>query len=163
MIYNIFDQSPERELFGLCQEMNVGVLARVPLDEGGLTGTITPSSQFPPGDFRNRYFHGNRRRRVAEHVDRVRPLLGEEAATIPELALRFCLHHPAVSTVIPGMRSTRNVEANCAVSARGPLKPDILAELRGHQWKRNFYSSPVPPFLRPLYRLVKKVIRNKTL
>jgi aryl-alcohol dehydrogenase-like predicted oxidoreductase len=160
VIYNIFDQSPEKELFGLCQRMNVGVLARVPLDEGGLTGRISPSSTFPPGDFRNSYFRGVRKGRVAERVGRLSPLLGPEASTVAELALRFCLHHPAVSTVIPGMRSIRNVEANCAASDGRALSLSTLSQLKNHQWRRNFYSSAVPSFLRPLYRFVKKRLRR---
>jgi aryl-alcohol dehydrogenase-like predicted oxidoreductase len=141
VIYNIFDQSPEQKFFPLCQKMSVGVLARVPLDEGGLTGTITATTTFPEGDWRNNYFRGDRKRRVAERVERLRPLLGPESGTIAELALRFCLHDPAVSTVIPGMRSVANVEANCAVSGGRPLKPETVAALRKHAWKRNFYSS----------------------
>lgn len=140
VIYNIFDQKPEEDLFRLCAENNVGVIVRVPLDEGGLTGTITPESTFPAGDWRNRYFKGDRKRQVFEQNERLRGLLGEEAATLPELALRFCLHPAAVSTVIPGMRSVENVQRNCACSDGRPLSETILAELRHHSWDRNFYS-----------------------
>jgi aryl-alcohol dehydrogenase-like predicted oxidoreductase len=141
VIYNIFDQSPEAELFAACQAHDVGVLARVPLDEGGLTGQITPEVTFPDGDFRNHYFAGDRKRQVQERARALEALLGEEARTLPELALRFCLSHPAVSTVIPGMRRVSTVEANVAVSDGRPLSARLLAELKRHAWPRNFYSA----------------------
>ena len=140
VIYNIFDQSPERNLFPLCLERNIGVLARVPLDEGALTGRITEDSTFAPGDFRNHYFGGDRKRQVVERVNALRGDLAGTDGDLPETALRFCISHPAVSTVIPGMRSLRNVEANCAVSEKGPLAPQILGVLRRHAWERNFYA-----------------------
>lgn len=141
VIYNIFDQSPERELFPYCAEHNIGVIVRVPLDEGSLTGTITTETTFPRGDFRNNYFRGERKKQVVERVGRLSQLLGTEASTLPELALRFCLHHPAVSTVIPGMRRVKNAEANCAVSDGRVLSSGLIAELRGHAWERNFYGA----------------------
>jgi len=139
VIYNIFDQTPEQSLLPLCLEQNVGVIARVPLDEGALTGAITPDTTFPPGDFRNRYFRGDRKKQVVERAERLKTLLGPEAASLPDLALRFCLHHPAVSTVIPGMRSTSHVERNCAVSNGRRLSPDMIVQLRNHAWEKNFY------------------------
>jgi aryl-alcohol dehydrogenase-like predicted oxidoreductase len=139
VIYNIFEQLPEQVLFPACQEHNVGVIVRVPLDEGALTGTITPQTTFPHGDFRNRYFRGDRKQLVAERVERLKLLLDDEARTLPELALRFCLHPPAVSTVIPGMRTTVNVEHNCAVSDGKALAPGMIARLRQHAWDKNFY------------------------
>ncbi len=140
VIYNIFDPTPARELFPLCQKHGVGVLARVPLDEGGLTGTITPASTFPKGDFRNDYFAGDRKRQVFERTEALKKLLGPEAATLPELALRFCLSHDAVSTAIPGMRRTSTVDANVAVSDGRRLSPALLSELARHAWPRNFYD-----------------------
>ncbi len=104
VIYNVFDQSPARNLFPLCQQENIGVLARVPLDEGALTGHITPATTFPPGDFRNEYFKGDRKREVAEHVEALRRDLKTDAPLV-DIALRFVLSHPAVTTVIPGMRT----------------------------------------------------------
>jgi aryl-alcohol dehydrogenase-like predicted oxidoreductase len=139
VIYNIFDPTPAEELFPLCLKHEVGVLARVPLDEGGLTGAITPDASFAEGDFRNRYFKGDRKRQVFERAQAPAALLGEEAASLPELALRFCLSHPAVSTVIPGMRSVRNVERNAALSDGRRLSPGLLAQLSRHAWPRNFY------------------------
>jgi aryl-alcohol dehydrogenase-like predicted oxidoreductase len=139
VIYNIFDQSPEEQLFPFCQKNNIGVIVRVPFDEGALTGSITTESTFPPGDFRNGYFEGDRRGQVVDRVSKLKQLLGTEAATLPELALRFTLSHPAVSTVIPGMRTVRNVEANCGVSDNRALSDRLRAELKNHRWERNFY------------------------
>lgn len=141
VIYNIFDQSPERNLYPLCEELNVGVLARCPLDEGALTGAITPDVEFDPAEFRAFYFRGDRKREVAEKVASLRSDL--EAAGISEplatTALRFTLAPSAVSTVIPGMRKVRNVEANLAVSSLGPIPAPILEILRSHAWDKNYY------------------------
>jgi aryl-alcohol dehydrogenase-like predicted oxidoreductase len=139
VIYNIFDPTPARALLPACRERGVGVLARVPFDEGSLTGAVTPDTVFPAGDFRNNYFGGDRRRQVHERVEKLRPLLGDEAATLAELALRFCLSHDAVSTVIPGMRRTASVEANVAAGDGRRLSPRLLEELGRHAWPRNFY------------------------
>jgi aryl-alcohol dehydrogenase-like predicted oxidoreductase len=139
VIYNIFDQGAARDLFPLAIKENIGVLARVPLDEGGLTGKIGADTKFPPGDFRESYFSGDRKRQVAEHVAALRRDLGD-GADLPETALRFCLSHPAVSSVIPGMRTVRHVEANAALSAQGPLPEETLAVLKRHAWDRNFYD-----------------------
>jgi aryl-alcohol dehydrogenase-like predicted oxidoreductase len=140
VIFNIFDPSPARALLPACGERGVGVLARVPFDEGALTGAITPETTFPEGDFRNRYFGGDRKRQVHERVQALRGLLGEEAATLPELALRFCLSHDAVSTVIPGMRRIASVEANVEAGDGRRLSKRLLEELGRHAWPRNFYS-----------------------
>ncbi len=139
VIYNIFDQLPERNLFPLCRRENIGVLARVPLDEGGLTGRLDENTRFELGDFRDWYFRGDRRKQVAEHVTALMRDLGD-GVNLPEVALRFCLSHPAVSSVIPGMRTRRHVESNAAVSNQGPLPPGTLAILRRHAWDRNFYT-----------------------
>ena len=138
VIYNIFDQAPEQNLFPLCIEHNVGVLARVPLDEGGLSGNLTGNTTFPEGDFRAWYFRGDRKKQVVEHVDALRQDL--DGASLPDVALRFCLSHPAVSSVIPGMRTRKHVEANSALSDRGALPEELMATLRRHVWDRNFYQ-----------------------
>jgi aryl-alcohol dehydrogenase-like predicted oxidoreductase len=140
VIYNIFDQTPEEELFPFCLKENIGVIARVPFDEGALTGSITPESVFPSGDFRNNYFKGERKAEVLRRTSDLRGLLGKEAESLPELALRFCLHHPAVSTVIPGMRSIRNVRSNCSVSDGRTLSEGLIGRLRQHAWSKNFYD-----------------------
>jgi aryl-alcohol dehydrogenase-like predicted oxidoreductase len=116
------------------------VIARVPFDEGGLTGTITPDSKFPAGDFRNGYFEGDRKRQVWERTEALRKLLDGEAATLPELALRFDLSHDAVATVIPGMRRLSSVEANVAVADGRRLSPALREKLKAHAWNRNFYE-----------------------
>ena len=139
VIYNVFDQSPEDELLPACREHGIGVLARVPFDEGALTGRIGPDTQFPEGDFRNRYFRGDRKEQVAERVQAILDDLGIEREQLPEVALRYVLSHPAVSAVIPGMRTVRNVERNCAVGDGNGLPDEQVAALKGHRWDRNFY------------------------
>jgi len=140
VIYNIFDQSPEERLFPLCLERGVGVIARVPLDEGSLAGAIDEHTTFEPGDFRAFYFRGDRKKQVAEHVAALKRDLAGVAGALPEIALRFIISAPAVSTVIPGMRRVKNAAANCAASDKGPLDAATLAILRRHAWKRNFYD-----------------------
>ena len=135
VIYNIFDQNPEDELFPACREKNVAVIARVPLDEGSLTGTLTVSSRWPENDWRNKYFSGKNLSETLQRVDALKALL-PAGMTLPELALRFILSNPDVSTTIPGMRKIRNVEANLAISERGALPAELLAELRKHRWVR---------------------------
>jgi aryl-alcohol dehydrogenase-like predicted oxidoreductase len=139
VIYNMFDQSPEDELFPAVRDHDVGVLARVPFDEGGLTGSITPETEFPQGDFRARYFAGDRRREVAERVQAMVDDLGILPDEIAETALRYILSSDAVSTVIPGMRSVRNVERNCAAGDGRGLPRDQVEKLKAHRWVRNFY------------------------
>jgi aryl-alcohol dehydrogenase-like predicted oxidoreductase len=140
VIYNIFDQTAEKNLFPLCQRMQVGVLARVPLDEGGLTGTITEDTHFEPGEFRESYFRGDRKRQVVEHVNALKQDLENVPGTLPQIAVRFCLSHKAVTTVIPGMRRVETVESNCRAASAGMLDPKTLAILRRHAWDRNFYD-----------------------
>jgi aryl-alcohol dehydrogenase-like predicted oxidoreductase len=139
VIYNIFDQGPEDQLFPLCQKKNVGVLARVPFDEGGLTGRITPQTEFPKDDFRNNYFKGDRKQEVFGRVQKIAADLKIPLEQLPEKALRFTLAHPAVSTVIPGMRSVKNAEANCRTGDGKGLPQDQIAALRPHRWIRNYY------------------------
>ena len=140
VIYNIFDQSPEENLFPLCRERNVGVIARVPLDEGSLTGSITEKTVFEPGEFRAWYFRGDRKKQVVEHVEALRKDLAGVEGELAQTALRFCLSHPAVSSVIPGMRRLKTVESSMQASALGPLSDDVLAIVRRHRWQRNFYD-----------------------
>jgi aryl-alcohol dehydrogenase-like predicted oxidoreductase len=137
VIHNVFDQSPEDDLFPATKEHGVGVIARVPFDEGGLTGSITPDTEFPEGDFRAHYFRGDRKQQVAERVDAIVADLGIEREHVAEIALRYVLSHHAVSTVIPGMRSIRNVERNMAIDGR--LPPEQVEKLHAHRWVRDFY------------------------
>ncbi|MER6145236.1 aldo/keto reductase [Streptomyces sparsogenes] len=140
VIYNIFDQAPADALLPACAEHGVGVIVRVALDEGGLTGRITAGTTFPEGDWRNRYFRDDRPAQVEQRVSAIVADLGIAPDEMAETALRFVLSSPAVSTVIPGMRSVRNVERNTALSDGRPLTADQLAVLANHRWQRNFYS-----------------------
>jgi len=135
VIYNIFDQNPEDELFPACDEMDVAVIARVPFDEGTLTGTLAKDSNWPKDDWRNTYFVPENLKASVERADALRPLI-PEGMTMPEMALRFILNNPTVSTIIPGMRRTTHVEANMATSDAGPLPRDLQAQLRRHRWDR---------------------------
>ena len=140
VIYNVFDQSPEDELLDACREHDVGVIVRVPFDEGGLTGTVTPDTEFPEGDFREHYFRDDRRREVFDRTEAITSDLGVQRDQLAEIALRYVLSSDAVSTVIPGMRSVRNVQRNLAAAGRGPLEPAQLEALKAHRWERNFYA-----------------------
>ncbi len=135
IVYNVFDQAPEDELFPECQRRNIAVIARVPFDEGSLTGTLTATSTWPEGDFRNIYFGGDNLKNTIERVDRLRPVVPANMS-MPEMALRHILEHPAVSTVIPGMRKLRHVEANLAASDGTRLPAPLLGALKSHRWDR---------------------------
>jgi aryl-alcohol dehydrogenase-like predicted oxidoreductase len=135
VIYNIFDQAPEDELFPICRELDIAVIARVPFDEGSLTGNLTADTRWPEGDFRNLYFHPENFQATLPRVERLRQVV-PPGMTMPELVLQHILHHPAVSTVIPGMRKLRHVEQNIGVSGRPPLPDSLIAELRTHRWER---------------------------
>ena len=139
VIYNVFEQAPEEQLFPACEQHKVGVIVRVALDEGGLTGQIRADTVFPEGDFRRNYFRGDRKRQVEERTQKIVEDLAIAPDALAETALRFVLSHPAVSTVIPGMRSVRNVERNCAIGDGRGLAPEQREKLRAHRWPRNFY------------------------
>ncbi|HEY8512141.1 MAG TPA: aldo/keto reductase [Cyclobacteriaceae bacterium] len=135
VIYNIFDQAPEDNLFPLCRQLDVGVIARVPFDEGTLTGTLTKDTVFPKDDWRSTYFVPENLEASVERADRLKPLI-PEGMTMPELALRFILENDDVHTTIPGMRRVRHVEANLAVSDGKRLPASLKEELKGHRWDR---------------------------
>jgi aryl-alcohol dehydrogenase-like predicted oxidoreductase len=135
VVYNIFDQAPEDELFVECQRRNIAVIARVPFDEGSLTGTLTPGTAWPEGDFRNIYFQPDTLAKTLDRVEKLRPVV-PEGMTLPELALRHILEHAAVCSVIPGMRKLRHVEQNLAASDGRRLPPLLMNELRRHRWDR---------------------------
>ncbi len=135
VIYNIFDQNPEDELFPACREKDVAVIARVPFDEGSLTGTLTLDSKWPAGDWRNTYFVAENLKSTVEHVEALKPVR-RGGISMAEMALRFILNNKDVSTIIPGMRKISNVEANAAASDRGPLPAPLHGELRKHRWDR---------------------------
>jgi len=141
VVYNVFDQAPEDVLFPACRARGVAVIARVPFDEGTLTGTLTRDSRWPEGDWRNVYFSPENLAASVARAEALAPLV-PDGATLPELALRFILSCPDVTTVIPGMRKTRHVEANLAASDRGPLPPALIAALRAHRWDRVVQHAP---------------------
>jgi aryl-alcohol dehydrogenase-like predicted oxidoreductase len=135
VIYNIFDQNPEDELFPACEEMDVAVIARVPFDEGTLTGTLTLESSWPENDWRSTYFVPENLKSSVEHAEALRPLI-PEGMTMPAMALRFILNEEGVCTIIPGMRKLKHVDANLAASDAGPLPEDLHAKLRQQRWDR---------------------------
>ena len=135
VIYNIFDQNPGDELFPACEDMDVAVIARVPFDEGTLTGNLTLDSTWPEGDWRNSYFVPENLSSSVEHAEQVKPLVSE-GLTMPEMALRFILNHSTVSTIIPGMRKIQHVESNIATSDSGPLPVELHDQLKNHRWDR---------------------------
>jgi aryl-alcohol dehydrogenase-like predicted oxidoreductase len=135
VVYNVFDQSPEDELFPLCRELGVAVIARVPLDEGSLAGELTRESRWPDGDWRNTYFTPANLGETVERVEALRPLV-PAGQSMAQLALRFILSNPDVTTVIPGMRRPEHLAANVAAAEAGPLPDELLTALRGHRWDR---------------------------
>ncbi len=135
VIYNIFDQAPEDQLFPLCRELEIGVIARVPFDEGSLTGTLTRESRWPEGDWRNTYFVPENLHASVERADALKPLV-PEGMSMPEMALRFILSNPDVGTVIPGMRKLNHVRNNIATSDADELPNEVLGQLRNHRWDR---------------------------
>ncbi len=141
VVHNIFDQAPEDELFPYCQQHDIAVIARVPFDEGSLTGTLTLDSHWPEGDFRNLYFTAETLPETLARVERLEQLV-PTGMDLPELALRFILEHPAVSTVIPGMRRPAHVERNLGASDGERLPPRLMEALRAHRWDRDSTLSP---------------------
>ncbi len=135
VIYNIFDQNPEDKLFPLCRKLDIGVIARVPFDEGTLTGTLTKETTFPKDDWRSTYFVPENLKASVDRGEALRPLI-PHGMTMPEMALRFILCHPDVHTIIPGMRKMKNVEANMAASDGEKLEESVRLRLRGHRWDR---------------------------
>ena len=139
VIYNIFEQEPAAELLPVAAENSVGVIARMPFDESALTGKLNAQTRFEEGDFRNNYFMGDRLSRTVNEVEKVRKDLQDSTYTLPQAALKFVLAHPAVSTTIPGMRNTAQVEANLGVADMEPMSSQLLEKLRTHNWRRAFW------------------------
>lgn len=135
VVYNIFDQAPEDELFPYCRAHDIAVIARVPLDEGSLTGSLTPLAAWPEGDWRNVYFSAENLGATLARVDRLKPIV-PKGMTLPEVALRFVLEDQTVATTIPGMRRVAHVESNLAVSDGRPLPAILHQALRSHRWDR---------------------------
>jgi aryl-alcohol dehydrogenase-like predicted oxidoreductase len=135
VIYNIFDQAPEDKLFPVCRELNIGVIARVPLDEGSLGGKMTAETRFPETDWRSKYFGPENLSQTLPRVEKLRRVLPPDM-TLPEMALRFILSNSDVSTTIVGMRKPEHVRQNIAMSDAGPLDPELLQALKQHRWDR---------------------------
>ena len=135
VVYNVFDQNPEDDLFPVCRELDVAVIARVPFDEGSLTGTLSKDSRWPEGDFRNIYFTPENLAETLARVERLKEVV-PAGMDLPEMTLRFILDSQDVSTVIPGMRKPRHVERNIGASDGNHLDSQVLAALRGHRWVR---------------------------
>ena len=137
VVYNVFDQAPEDKLFPVCLDKQIAVIARVPFDEGSLTGTLKAGDTWPKGDWRNLYFTPEHIAETLPRVDALRALV-PPGSSLPDLSLRFILHHKAVSTTIPGMRSLSHVESNIAASDAPPLGADLIKALRAHRWERTW-------------------------
>lgn len=142
VIYNIFEQEPAAELLPTAQETDVGIIVRVVFDEGVLTGKYTADSKFPEGDFRNTYFAGDRLERAVRRAEKVKEDIADSDFTLPQVALKFALAHPATSTVIPGIRSVQQAEANTAVSDLPDLPEALMLKLREHNWRRGVWYGP---------------------
>ena len=136
VIYNVFDQNPEDVLFPYCEKNKIAIIARVPFDEGSLTGTLNKDSKWEKGDFRNLYFCAQNLIPTIERVEALKLELKD--MSLPEFALRFIKNHPAVSTMIPGMRKIRNVENNMKVGAltSSAMSPEMLAIAKKYRWDR---------------------------
>lgn len=140
-IFNLFYQEPIQTLFTQAEQEGIGIVARVPLDEGGLTGKFSPNTQFPDGDFRQTYFSPSRLIELEQHIQQFLPFIdGEDIETLPELALRFILSYPQISSTIPGMRNPSHAISNTVVADLPPLKSEMLAKLQQRAWNRNFYN-----------------------
>jgi aryl-alcohol dehydrogenase-like predicted oxidoreductase len=139
-IFNIFHQKPTEKLLPYAKENNIGLIARVPMDEGGLSGKFTKETVFPEGDFRKGYFGGERLSELVERTEKLKALLGEDVETLPGLALRYIMSFDALSTVIPGMRKVEHVYSNASAVEKGKLSPALLEEIKKHSWERNFYA-----------------------
>lgn len=135
VIYNIFDQAPEDNLFPICRKLDIGVIARVPFDEGSLTGMLTKSTVFPKDDWRSTYFVPENLNSSVDHADALKPLI-PSGMTMPEMALRFILGNDDVHTIIPGMRKVNHVESNIATSDGQKLEKSLMEKLKGHRWDR---------------------------
>ncbi len=139
VIYNIYDRTPEKALFALARKKPLGIIVRVPFDEGALTGQITAKTVFPAGDWRAGYFAGDRKAEAERRATSLSQVLDDQVESLPELALRFCLSRPEVSTVIPGMRRPAHVQQNAKAVGKGSLSPAMLAKLAPHAWDKNWY------------------------
>ena len=140
VIFNIFDQSPVDTLFPFCKENDISIIARVPFDEGALTGNIKPDTVFPDRDFRANYFRGDRKQQIWDRVQKLTEDVKDETSSLAEAALRYTISFDEVTTVIPGMRKEKNLLSNVASIEKGVLSEELLERLKDHRWIRNFYT-----------------------
>ena len=154
LIFNIFHQKPTEKLFPYAKKNNIGLIARVPLDEGGLTGKFTEETSFEEGDFRSKYFSKDRLKELVKRTDKLKELLNGEAERLVELDLRYILSWEEISVVIPGSRKVKNVEMNTSLSDGRRLSPALMEELKNHAWERNFYPD-IDPFMKETNYLEK--------
>lgn len=145
-IFNIFHQKPVEKLLPYAKQNDIGLIARVPLDEGGLTGKITLEREFDKGDFRREYFSDDRKKELVQRVNKLQKLVNiyDDVNSLVELAIRYILSYKEVSTVIPGMREVEYVKQNTSFSDKGKLSQKLLEELKNHVWERNFYGGHDP-------------------
>jgi aryl-alcohol dehydrogenase-like predicted oxidoreductase len=141
VIYNVFDQGAENGLFEAAQQADVGIIGRVPLDEGSLAGNLTVETEFAETDMRRSYFRGDRLEQTVRRVERMRPLLEAESQCMAEGAVRFCLSHPALTTVIVGSTNPAHIREVAEASDAGPLDASVRLKLKSHSWPRNFYPA----------------------
>lgn len=140
-IFNLFYQEPVQLLFPIAKKLDLGVVARVPLDEGGLSGKLTPNTRFPDGDFRQIYFSPERLLQLEKHISKLQLHVdGKIIKSLPELALRYILSFLEISATVPGMRKAAHVQENLAVADQPLLDEQMLKELSLHAWNRNFYD-----------------------
>ncbi|MFO7444980.1 MAG: aldo/keto reductase [Ignavibacteriaceae bacterium] len=139
VIFNIFEQKPLEKLYPFCCENNIAIIARVPFDEGALTGSINPDTTFPEGDWRNNYFSGDRKKEVKERTDKIWEEVKHETESLAEAALRFIISFDGVTTVIPGMRKEKNLVSNISGVIKGGLSAELVEKLKDHRWDKNFY------------------------
>lgn len=162
VIYNIFEREPERALFAAAAKHQVAVIVRCPLDEGALGGDVGAETVFHPSDWRTRYFRGDRLAQLSAKLAALSALVEippraakmghqpaapdrPECVTVAELALRFCLSRPEVTTVIPGMRSVAHVMENLLVSDGRVLSPRTRERLLPFAWDKNWYVDEREP------------------
>ena len=143
-IFNIFHQKPTEKLLPYAKKNNVGLIARVPLDEGGLSGKINLDTKFEDGDLRKEYFGEERLKELVVRTDELNRLFNGEVQALPELALRYILSFDEISTVIPGIRKVANAEANASYSDGRKLSEELMEKLKSHSWERNFYDEADP-------------------
>jgi aryl-alcohol dehydrogenase-like predicted oxidoreductase len=145
VIFNLFQQEAASQILPVAAETGTGVLIRVALDEGSLTGKYGADHEYAESDFRRKFFQGDRQNRTVNRVNEIRRDLErfgiDDQYSLADVALKFVLARPEVSSVLVGMRNTDQVEKNCRVSTRRDLNPEIIQHLHRHDWRRGVWYS----------------------